>query len=1006
MEPLIYQDLPDLSTGVLVDMAGWPALREARKLYDAGAVKSVEWKKPYLTAELAVGPMKFALRLALRSTAFAENSCNCDTGRKGFVCAHALAACLAAVHKKEEAEKAAKNPLAALDARRAEKEREKEHRPVVEKPTPTMLLSFNVDANGKPVECRFVLPPNLAASAPRNMIVIKLELIAEGKRIAPERIFKGGSYKLDAQTLKALYFVEAWNHGKLAGLLQIKREQLRALIATLAPLPAFEWAAAPNRAIAWDGGRLPGVSELVDEPAPRPGNNAVAPDNAPSLSDAKTPAAIAVRRSSGVVTEGRSARMLEARQIKLPLHRIAIPVREKEEEDRISHMTVDGSPHFLAIQTPSRDHPLYSRAHALLDENGFHLEPANSRWWLRDRHKVLNFLAEHGEELDRLFAPEYTDNYKTHMLAVKKAKIVANATHEKTGGFLLSLRVDAGPLGEEDIRRALASRQYYVVSGENIWLLPPTQLKRMAEAQSALSGLPGQPLVPKINRRLSNAQICDADDILNGLADEIETPQQWKGRISALKNISKLQAPPVSKELDATLRGYQKIGAAWLWHLFKCDLGGVLADEMGLGKTIQAVALLTAVKSRGEANPSLVVCPAGLVENWMRECTKFGPELVIKRHHGAVRLVSAADMSGCDVVITSYQTLVRDSELFSPVPFATIIADEAQHIKNRRTQAAAALRSLRAKSRFVLTGTPVENSLDDLRSIFAFILPGYLARVPDGSKKEERSWFDDRHLKQAVPYILRRSKKLVAPELPDKIEQTVYCELSPAQLAVYNELKEQGQKAMFEMEMSGVSENKLRFEAFTRLLRLRQTCVDPRLVRPAMDAADSAKLRALEEILNEAIDGGHRLLVFSQFVEALKLIAAMLKEKELPYAYIDGSTPNRQKECDRFNEDDSIPVFLISLKAGGTGLNLTGADMVIHYDPWWNPAVEAQATDRAHRIGQTRTVTSLKLIATGTVEEKVLELQKTKALILAELLDESAAATSKISLADLRGLMG
>ena len=1001
MDALAYQDLPDLSTGVLVDMAGWPALREARKLAECGAVKSVEWKKPILTAEIVVGQAKFFVKLALRSTAFAENQCNCDTGRKGFVCAHAVAACLAVVKKKEALEDAAKHPEAALDAKHREQEKARENRPVVERPTPSMLFSFNVDANGTPLECRFILPPNFAASAPRNMIVLKLDLIVENRRVAPEKMFKGAAYRLDEKTLKALYLVEAWNHGKLAGLLQIKREQLRKLIAALCPLPAFEWAAESGKTIAWDGDKLSGVSELIVEP-----ESETAKPDAPEDSAGK-PAphpSIAVRRSSGVITEGRAERMLEARQIRLPLPKRPA-ILHREEDDRVTHMTIDGSPYFLAIRTPSHEHPLYGRAHALLEQNGFRLEPANSRWWLRDRHKVLNFLAEHQEELDTVFDPEYTDNFKTRMVAVKKAKIVATATHEKTGGFILSLKVDAGPLGEEDIRHALASHQYYVVSGESIWLLPPTQLKRMAEAESALSGLPGQPLVPQIKRRLSNAQLSDADEVLNGLADEVETPEQWKSRIRALKDISKLRPPPISKTLDATLRGYQKIGAAWLWHLHKCGLGGVLADEMGLGKTIQAVALLAAIKTSRPEVPTLVVCPAGLVENWMRECARFGPELVVKRHHGAVRLASAADMAGADVVITSYQTLVRDAELFMPVEFSVIVADEAQHIKNRRTQAAAALRSLRAKSRFVLTGTPVENSLDDLRSIFAFILPGYLARVPEGAKKEDRAWFDERHLKQAVPYILRRSKKLVAPELPEKIEQTVYCELSPAQTAVYNELKEQGQKALFEMEMGGASEGKLRFEAFTRLLRLRQTCVDPRLVRPAMDAADSAKLRALEEILNEAIDGGHRLLVFSQFVEALKLVEAMLTEKELAYCYIDGATTNRQAECDRFNGDDSIPVFLISLKAGGTGLNLTGADMVVHYDPWWNPAVEDQATGRAHRIGQTRTVTSLKLIATGTVEEKVLELQKVKAKILAELLDESAAATSKISLADLRGLM-
>ncbi len=270
---------------------------------------------------------------------------------------------------------------------------------------------------------------------------------------------------------------------------------------------------------------------------------------------------------------------------------------------------------------------------------------------------------------------------------------------------------------------------------------------------------------------------------------------------------------------------------------------------------------------------------------------------------------------------------------------------------------------------------------------------------------EDRAWFDKRNLSQAAPYILRREKRVVAPELPEKIEQTVFCEMAPKQAKMYGEYLEEGRRAIFEMEMGGASDGKLRMEAFTRLLRLRQICADPRILKSDLDAADSAKLRALEEIQNEALDGGHRILVFSQFVEALRKIEESLREREVPYCYIDGSTPNRQAEVDRFNTDSSIPVFLISLKAGGTGLNLTGADMVIHYDPWWNPAVEEQATARAHRIGQKRAVTSIRLIASGTVEEKVLELQKKKAEILAELLDESAAATSRISLADMKDLM-
>jgi len=844
-------------------------------------------------------------------------------------------------------------------------------------------LFLRADESGKPLECRIALPPNLAASAPRDMIVVKLEFLCEGKRTAPEKIFRGAAYRMDAATIRALCMIEGICGGKIFSILQLKRSQLRELASIFAGTPVFEKSGAP---VEWIGGRLAGVSELLEDPTP-PSGTAVE-SSAPVMK---------VRRGIGVGTRSKGAQTF----FDMPTTPRRAPRADADDSGR---MIVDGSTQFLSIRLPGGGHPLRERARALCEEYGFAPEPSNGRWWLRDRHKVLNFLAQKGEELDRVFAPEYTDNYKQRTKLVRRAKIVAKV--EAGDGFTLDLRLDAGQTSDDEIRRAIAAHKYYIVSENDIILVPPSLVDRLSLASSALSGERDQSVYPSTRRGVSAAQVADANEIIGEIADEIETPAQWRNRVDALKNFSKLRKPPVPEALDSQLRMYQRIGAAWMWHLMENELGGVLADEMGLGKTVQAIALLSAIASaRADAGPSLVVCPAGLVENWMREIARFAPELRAIRHHGISRVNGASDILSANITVTSYQTLVRDAELFTSAEFAAIIADEAQHIKNRRTQAASALRSLRAKSRFVLTGTPVENSLDDLRSIFAFILPGYLKRAPDGVRGDERSWYDGRHLKQAAPYILRRSKKLVAPELPEKVEQTIFCELATEQSRLYNNYLEEGRRAIFEMEMANASENKLRFEAFTRLLRLRQICVDPRILRREMDAADSAKLRALEEILNESIDDGHRVLVFSQFVEALKLVAEMLREKEIAYAYIDGSTPNRQTECDRFNGDETLPVFLISLKAGGTGLNLTGADTVVHYDPWWNPAVEDQATDRAHRIGETKVVTSIKLIAAGTVEEKVLVMQKRKAAILAQLFDESAVATGKISLDEIKELM-
>jgi SNF2 family DNA or RNA helicase len=252
---------------------------------------------------------------------------------------------------------------------------------------------------------------------------------------------------------------------------------------------------------------------------------------------------------------------------------------------------------------------------------------------------------------------------------------------------------------------------------------------------------------------------------------------------------------------------------------------------------------------------------------------------------------------------------------------------------------------------------------------------------------------------------LRRTKKEVAPELPDKIEKTFFCEMGAKQTRFYNDTLERTRRQIFDLEMSGANAGRVQFAAFTELLRLRQACVDPRIIDDEFPAANSAKLAAFDEVLDECIDAGSRILVFSSFVTALKLLAQHLEAKGHKFCYLDGKTRNRLDVCDTFNDDASIPVFLISLKAGGTGLNLTGADTVVHYDPWWNPASEAQATDRAHRIGQKRVVTSIKLIAANTVEEKVLELQAKKAEILKDLFEESEAANSKVSLDDIKSLL-
>ena len=459
--------------------------------------------------------------------------------------------------------------------------------------------------------------------------------------------------------------------------------------------------------------------------------------------------------------------------------------------------------------------------------------------------------------------------------------------------------------------------------------------------------------------------------------------------------------------LAERLREYQLVGFEWLTRLAANNLGGILADEMGLGKTVQTLAFLRAQQGDG---PALVVCPTSLVTNWENEARKFTPELKTLVLEGADRAARFKSIADVDMVITSYALLRRDIDTLREINFSTVVLDEAQHIKNPETQNAQAAFALRAKHRFVLTGTPMENSVRDLWSIMNFALPGYLGNRNDFRERYElpiaRGSAPDvqrRLSRRLQPFLLRRRKRDVAKDLPEKIEQVVPCSLTSHQRAAYDALLREIQQGLGSSGKN-VNAGAQRMKMLTGLLRLRQVCCDLRLV--GIDKEEtSAKLDLLDELLEEAIDGEHRVLVFSQFVSMLHLIRERLEKLEIPFCYLDGSTKQRQEIVDRFQSDSAIPVFLISLKAGGVGLNLSAADTVIHFDPWWNPAVEAQATDRAHRIGQTRVVTAYKLITRDTVEDKILRLQEKKRAAIDAAIDSEEPLMTGLTTEELEELL-
>jgi superfamily II DNA or RNA helicase len=461
---------------------------------------------------------------------------------------------------------------------------------------------------------------------------------------------------------------------------------------------------------------------------------------------------------------------------------------------------------------------------------------------------------------------------------------------------------------------------------------------------------------------------------------------------------------------QGTLRHYQREGLGWLVFLEGLGLGGCLADDMGLGKTIQVLALLLRRKAEVTAaglphRPTLVVVPKSLVFNWMDEARKFSPELRVVNHTGNARLEIAGDLSEHDIVITTYGTLRRDIIRHRETEFDYVVLDEAQSIKNAASQAAKACRLLKARHRLALTGTPVENHIGELWSIFEFLNPGQL-----GSAARLRRFLADGRgsadlVARAVrPYLLRRTKAEVLSDLPEKTEQTLFVELGEEQRKAYDELRHH-----FRAELSGrigrLGIGRSRIAVLEALLRLRQTACHPGLVDPARIDDPSAKLDALLEQLDEVIDEGHKVLVFSQFTSFLAILRRKLDARPLPYEYLDGRTTDRQARVARFQEDPDCRLFLVSLKAGGQGLNLTAADYIYILDPWWNPAVEAQAVDRAHRIGQLRRVFAYRLIARDTVEEKILALQDKKRELAESIVRADAGVIGNLTPEDVELLL-
>ncbi len=511
---------------------------------------------------------------------------------------------------------------------------------------------------------------------------------------------------------------------------------------------------------------------------------------------------------------------------------------------------------------------------------------------------------------------------------------------------------------------------------------------------------------------------------------ELELSDKFADFWKLITSTSTLEEIPVPDNVNATLRPYQKQGFNWLYFLYTYGLNGILADDMGLGKTLQTLVLLQYAKNNDGQAPSLVVCPSSVVYNWVSEAKKFVPDLKVLKLTGNNRTPLYKQIKDADIVVTSYSLMRRDILALKGYTFRHVILDESQNIKNHTAQTAKAAKQLQCNHRLALSGTPIENRLLELWSVFDYLMPKFLYDIDEFRYRfvtpiEEKGHIDaERRLKKQVfPFILRRLKQDVAKDLPAKIENVQYCELTDAQQELYLDVLERTREEVLAKAAGASTVGKNANSIFAALVRLRQICchpqlllsketgddsgfpLDPKLVAAA--AAESGKFEAMKSMMREIIAEGHRVLFYSQFVEMLKLVRRWLETEGINYEYLTGETPSdkRGPKVDRFNEDESIPVFLISLKAGGTGLNLTGADYVLLYDPWWNPAAENQAADRAHRIGQTKTVMVYRMVTKGTVEEKIMKLKDQKQNLVDSIISADRSMGKLLSFEDLKDIL-
>lgn len=1058
-----------LTERFLAEIAGWEAMKQARAILKEDRVLSAQWSPPLLQGIVRVGETSFRAGLVLKSARDIENICTCRQSREwGTLCAHSVAVGLRWLHPEP--------PVvlpASSDSPAANQANEIQDASSSAPRVAQAILPRAADGDlGEPAELSLIFPPNFEDGAGRGQVTVYFEGTIQGNRRPLNALTATKPLKFSEQDNAILDWMEARVEGHAPAMMALDVAALGSLLELLVGHPritlgrsrplavaAQPWAPAIRVTMTVNGELDLTLTKPGPLPRVLPGgwvlhNDILQPFGLPAscvnlfagpvkLSRLQVPEFLArdwpALQAAGALESALRLEDFAFATLEPAMHlhlsgglamlRARLHCRYGNKEWTLGLKDVAGrKSRERCVWEPDPTNPQRYEARNLALEQeavnrlvraGFGGPDARGEWELNGRDSVLNFFARSYPKLCREWNVTLEERLETstqrQLEWIEPGFQVVRSDHSWFDMEITYQSAGGAPLPATEVKRLLRSNlSHAALPNGRTALLDPEALE---DLQETLRDCAPQQHAQGFRLQTTQRGFLQAtiEDHGWGKRGQVLAPNASGSQPGPLQP----SCPPLGT-LEGVLRPYQKEGVAWMRFLRAQQFGGILADEMGLGKTLQALAHLHALKSARSssetghpARPSLVVCPTSLLFNWAAEAERFTPHLSVLTLHGPGRFELFARIPESDLVLTSYALARRDAERYAGIQFDTLILDEAQHIKNRETQNARAVKGLKATQRLVLTGTPLENSVLDLWSIFDFLMPGYLGTAQEFRERYELPITRDQCAKSQArlarrvrPFVLRRLKTSVARELPEKIEQIAYCELSERQKAIYGQLLETGRQEI----VTAVSDGGLarsRMLVLTTLLRLRQVCCDLRLLKieGVEESEVSGKLDHFSELIEEAIDGGHRVLVFSQFVGMLALLRKSLEAAQVRSCYLDGATRDRAAEVTRFQQSPDIPVFLISLKAGGVGLNLTGADTVIHFDPWWNPATEAQATDRAHRIGQTKVVTSYRLIARGTVEEKILKLQSRKKEMLQAALGGEEAAAAALTWEEIQDLL-